>query len=242
MSEPDRLAELLARTKCLLLDFDGPVCSVFAGWPAPEVAESIRSELRRLGLPLGASASTTDPMKVLTSAAEASVEGGRRAELLLREAEAVCVETAEPTPHADELLGAAARAGLRVVIVSNNSEQAIRQYLERQDLSHLVAAVVGRYPDNVDLMKPNPFLVRRGLAAGGCSAYHAAFLGDSTTDVVAGTRAGVAVIAYANKPHKLSALAAADAVITDVREIAKAIPRVRPPSPTGPRAGTQGRE
>jgi hypothetical protein len=31
------LAAILRRSPVILLDFDGPVCSVFAGYPAPQI-------------------------------------------------------------------------------------------------------------------------------------------------------------------------------------------------------------
>ena len=36
------LAAIVTRTRYLLLDFDGPVCSIFAGLPAPTVADQLR--------------------------------------------------------------------------------------------------------------------------------------------------------------------------------------------------------
>jgi phosphoglycolate phosphatase len=36
------LGAIIARTRYLLLDFDGPICSIFGGLPAPTVAEKLR--------------------------------------------------------------------------------------------------------------------------------------------------------------------------------------------------------
>jgi hypothetical protein len=41
-SDRAALAAIITRTRYLLLDFDGPVCSIFAGLPAPTVAEELR--------------------------------------------------------------------------------------------------------------------------------------------------------------------------------------------------------
>ena len=51
------------------------------------------------------------------------------------------------------------------------------------------------------------------------------FIGDSTTDVLAGLLGGVAVIGYANKPGKAEALSqtGARAVVTDLAEITTAL-------------------
>ena len=36
------LGAIIARTRYLLLDFDGPICSIYAGLPAPTVADKLR--------------------------------------------------------------------------------------------------------------------------------------------------------------------------------------------------------
>jgi hypothetical protein len=43
------LADVLRPVKHVLLDFDGPVCSVFAEFPAPEVAQRLRTALLASG-------------------------------------------------------------------------------------------------------------------------------------------------------------------------------------------------
>ena len=50
VNDRDRLAELLAGTGPLLLDFDGPVCSVFAGYPAPQIAAQLGRLLQDNGI------------------------------------------------------------------------------------------------------------------------------------------------------------------------------------------------
>ncbi len=37
------LEDLLARTNALVLDFDGPICAVFAGYPAAAVAAELHT-------------------------------------------------------------------------------------------------------------------------------------------------------------------------------------------------------
>lgn len=43
------LQDVLRPVKHVLLDFDGPVCSVFAGLPAPEVAARLSASLAAPG-------------------------------------------------------------------------------------------------------------------------------------------------------------------------------------------------
>ena len=50
----------------LLLDFDGPVCGIFAGYPAPRVARELIAALRAAGVDVpDATAEQTDPIEVL---------------------------------------------------------------------------------------------------------------------------------------------------------------------------------
>jgi hypothetical protein len=39
------LAEILSSTRVLLLDFDGPICDVFAGYPAADITQHLRDLL-----------------------------------------------------------------------------------------------------------------------------------------------------------------------------------------------------
>ncbi|HET9646761.1 MAG TPA: hypothetical protein VFP34_00830 [Microlunatus sp.] len=41
MTKPETAAELIAQAQVVLLDFDGPICAVFAGYRAHEVAAKI---------------------------------------------------------------------------------------------------------------------------------------------------------------------------------------------------------
>ena len=60
------LTRLLAEIDAILLDFDGPLCSVFAGYPAPEIAAELVELLQRQGVPLPPRlTSETDPLEVL---------------------------------------------------------------------------------------------------------------------------------------------------------------------------------
>jgi HAD superfamily hydrolase (TIGR01509 family) len=218
----ETLQQLMARVRCVLLDFDGPVCSVFAGWPAPEVAESVRSQLLAEGLPLGeAGKAANDPLEVLRNAHDCSRAGGRRAEHLLTAAELACVETAAPTPGAEDLLRVAARRCLPVAVVSNNSAPAVHAYLERHSLSGLFAFLSTRDPDDSSLMKPNPYLLHSALSALGFQPTQAVMVGDSVGDILAAKSSGVSAVAYANRPIKVSLLkaAGADHIICSMRDL-----------------------
>lgn len=225
--------------RCLLLDFDGPVCSVFAGWPAAQVAEWMRSELLDRGHDPGAPAlAADDPMEVLAIAATQSGAAAKAAEELLATAEIRCMETAEPTRGSNELLRVAEMVGVERLIVSNNSEPAIRLYLRSHGIDHLVGHVIGRDPTRPQDMKPSPALLEKALKkVDRANRQGAVFVGDSMTDVTAGIAAGVRVVGYANKAGKAERLRAAGAVmvIEELDVLTEGI-RHSPTGATAPRA------
>jgi HAD superfamily hydrolase (TIGR01509 family) len=195
----------------LLLDFDGPICSVFAGYPASLVA----AELRRL---VSESApadiflpETSDPLDVMRAVAH---DPGLTtlAHVRFTELELVAAETAILTVAADRLLEAALSAGLAVAVVSNNAEAAIREVLHRFGLTSSVRVAVGRDGDPSRL-KPDAFLVREALAALDVPPEAAVLLGDAPSDVLAAHAAGVRAVGLANKPHKLATLDSAGAEV-----------------------------
>lgn len=55
---------ILARTRHLLLDFDGPICSIFAGLPAATIADRLRKLFGDHALIPDDIASTPDPFEV----------------------------------------------------------------------------------------------------------------------------------------------------------------------------------
>src|SRR4051794_14612032 len=100
MNAPDDLARVLAGTGPILLDFDGPICNVFAGNPAADVADELRQALieHDVRLPL-AVAEEPDPLTILSwTAGLGQPKLTRIIEDVLCAAELRAVATAEPTP------------------------------------------------------------------------------------------------------------------------------------------------
>jgi phosphoglycolate phosphatase len=211
-----RLADVLHRARALLLDFDGPVCSIFAGNPALEVTARLRPLMPDGGAELAAEAGPHDALFYATRFSAAVV---RRIEQELHDAEMEAADTAAPTPGAAELLHAA--RGMPVAIVSNNASHAITRYLTRNRLNHLVDHVEGRSPTNPWLMKPSPVPVWRSVRALKVSAHRSVLIGDSESDVRAAQLGGAMSIGYANKPGKLKRLTTCgtDAIVTNMAEV-----------------------
>ena len=108
---------ILAETEVLLLDFDGPICSVFASLPAPVVADRLRANLDD---PLPRAVSTTkDPFEVLIHASTIGVD----IEQALRDQEVEAVHGAEPTAGSHDLIRAWKATGRPVAIVSTTARQ-----------------------------------------------------------------------------------------------------------------------
>jgi len=222
---PAAPARVVGSTHAVLPDFDGPVCSVFAGSPAHHIADDLRA-VPAAHAPLDGEVLTTrDPMAVLRHAGEVSPEAAHAVEQALHDAEIQAIDTAAPTPGAVEVLHACQAAG-RPVVVSNNTADAIRSYLDTRHLTGHVADVVGRDPDDPRLMKPHPHLLATAVQRLDQAPDRCVLIGDAVTDIQATRAAGTRVIGYANRPHKPVTLADADAVVTDMHEIARAITSV----------------
>ncbi|MFF3868015.1 HAD family hydrolase [Micromonospora sp. NPDC001898] len=218
------LERLLAGVSAVLLDFDGPICSVFAGYPAPQVAAELVDVLRRHGVHVPPDlASEPDPLEVLRRTGAAGDQDVTRAvEDALCAAERRAVETAEPTPYGREVIVAARQAGLPVAVVSNNSAGAVSAYLAAHRLAAYVSPVVGRAHADPAHMKPNPEPILQAVRVLSEPPNRCVLVGDSLSDIGGARAAGVRVIGYANRPAKVETFRAAgpDVVVTSMGEIA----------------------
>lgn len=224
---PESLSETIAATSGVLFDFDGPVCDVFVGHPAPGVARELAVILTEIDAMAGERAlETDDPMEVLRLAPRVSEYAVRRIEEALTSAEVTAVKAAGiPVTGAVESLRAAHASGRRVAIVSNNSTACVREFLALHDLDQFVHQVIGRYPNRPDLMKPSPFSLERASKLLGVRPSTCTLIGDSTTDIEAAAGAGSMAIGFANKPGKEASLVSAGAktIVTSMVTVAKAL-------------------
>jgi phosphoglycolate phosphatase len=209
----DALRSLLADTDALLLDFDGPVCSVFAGLPASVVVDQLCVVLADGGYgdPPPDIEKSSDPFDVLKYAATLGHEEGRfvNAALTAHEVEAVAI--AEPTPGAHDFIRAWSATGRPLAIVSNNSTLAVEAYLSLNGLKQCIKYVSGRTGSDTTLLKPHPYLIRTALASLQAPADMCTLVGDSVTDIEAAHAAGTRSVGYANKQVKISKFASSRA-------------------------------
>jgi HAD superfamily hydrolase (TIGR01549 family) len=221
------LGELVARAEALILDFDGPVCSVFAGYPPEQVAaEMIEQALKTTDDVPEHVRAETDPMGVLSwSGTTGDTRLVEALDSILSRAEYEAVLSAETTAGIEDVVRQAMASGMKVAIASNNSAAAISRFLSNHpDLDH-VKVCIGRPIGHPEQMKPDPYVLLSALDQLGCSAGRAAFVGDSLSDVVAARSAEVPVIAYANKEPKVRVFREAepDALIVTMTELADAL-------------------
>jgi phosphoglycolate phosphatase len=224
VTDASRLASVLAATKYVLLDFDGPVCDVFAGRPARGIAGELRdyiAESVTTSVP-ASFAETWDPLDIVRQVADFAPQLALDIETNLRAAEREAVASAAPTPGTAEFLAACEAAGWPVAIVSNNSAPAIAAYLQQHHLDGYVQHIAGRDPSDPHRMKPDTFLLDQAVTALAADPATTVLIGDSITDIEAAHAYGVRVIAYVNKPEKHQTLSHADAGTTDMAAL---IPR-----------------
>ncbi|MEU2954498.1 HAD family hydrolase [Streptomyces xanthochromogenes] len=221
------LTEVLEATRAVLFDFDGPICDVFAGRPAPDVARHLAETLAGFDVALASKThGTDDPMEILRLAPQGGDPALRAIEEELTKAEVTAVRLAgAPIPGAVAALEAAHVSGRKVAIVSNNSTACVQAFLMLHELCHLVDVVIGRAPYRPDAMKPDPHSLLMASSELRTHPHDCTLVGDSVTDVEATKATGGRSIGFANKPGKERALsdAGADVVVTTMTAIADAL-------------------
>ncbi|MFK0045861.1 HAD family hydrolase [Streptomyces sp. NPDC090741] len=208
----------------MLFDFDGPICDVFRGMPAPAVAADLAEIIASRAPALASRArATDDPMEIHRLSQEGGAALLAEVEAALTAAEVAAVKVAgPPVTGAVQALAAAKESNRRVAVVSNNSAECVREYLAIHGIGGTVDAVVGRPVLRPDLMKPDPYPLLTAAETLGIEPAALVLIGDSTTDVEAARAAGVRSIGFANKPRKQSTLAdaGADVVVVGMDAVA----------------------
>ncbi|MEU5793359.1 HAD family hydrolase [Streptomyces sp. NPDC047813] len=224
------LEKVISTTRSVLFDFDGPICEVFAGLPASEVARSLVEVMRGFDKDLSEKMEGMDFMDALRVSPQGGEGALRAVEERLVEAELAAVKVAgDPTPGAVASLKAARESGREVAIVSNNSSECVKEFLAYHNLASLVQEIVGRPAHQPHRMKPSPYMLlvaanRLGVAPQVCT-----LVGDSVTDIEAAISAGATSIGYANRSGKDISLekAGADSVIGSMGTLADTLSRIK---------------
>ncbi|MFD6068323.1 HAD family hydrolase [Amycolatopsis lurida] len=207
--------ELLREKDHVFLDFDGPVCDVFARLPASEVADRLKRLIEPEVL------DSADPFDVLRYAASCGPNAAHAVERQLNRFEGEAVALTSPAPGIAEVLRDWRAQGFTVTIVSNNSVDAIRAFLGLHELAEHIRGISARATSDPALLKPQPALLDAAVTALGTSPGQCVMVGDSAADILAARAVGVASIALAKSPAKRRALGALDpdALVTDVADL-----------------------
>jgi len=216
------LDTIVSRTRHLLLDFDGPICSIYAGLPAATVAERLRNIFGDHAQLPDEITRTADPLEVFAYAATVSEDLATRVETAMTDQELAAVATAAPTPYVHEVVTACQNSGRSVAVVSNNSAAAVHSYLARHGLDDRIGLVVARTNHDPALLKPNPHLVAEAVNALNAEPGECTLVGDSVSDIEGARLANVQSIGYANKAGKRERLgsAGAGAIINSLADLA----------------------
>jgi phosphoglycolate phosphatase len=225
---------LLSAAKCVLFDFDGPLCGLFDQHPAPGVAGRLRARAKEhfQAHVTAAWESVDDPQVIWTNAAKTEPRSQVVAELeeLLTAEELVAAKTATATEGADRLIRQLSAAGCRLAVTTNNSASAALFYLRRMELTEYFGEHVhGRMPDP-QLLKPDPHCLRRALETTGSIAAESLMIGDSVADYQAAQKAGVAFLGYVRSEIEQGALEreGASVIVNSISELLPALDAVAP--------------
>lgn len=232
-AETARLASLVSSARYVLWDLDGPICRLFAGYPAHQIAGELVGKIDQLGM--GAllteqERSSNDPQEALRGVHERHRGSDLVLELeeWLTRRELAAVPKARPTPYADPLIRTWSSYGVRFAITTNNAALAAAAYIETRGLAVCFPHVYGRTP-NLDLMKPNPHCLEEAIKAMGAVPSGTLMIGDAATDLAAARRAGVAFLGYARNADKEGLLRDAGAEVV-VRSLEQVLDVLRSPS------------
>lgn len=217
------LGAIIARTRWLLLDFDGPICSIYAGLPDAVVADKLRKLIP--GEIPDDILNTHDPIEVFRYSGTVNDDLAASVEAEMADLEVAAVSGARPTPYIHEVIASARESGRTVGVVSNNSLRAVSAYLDVHDLDGVIALVVARTSHDPALLKPSPYLIDEAVRGLGADLNAVTLVGDSYTDIEAAHLARVFSIGYANKPDKLRRMVElrAGAVVTNMADLALSI-------------------
>jgi HAD superfamily hydrolase (TIGR01509 family) len=204
---------------------DGPICRLFAGYPAHQIAGELVAKIDQLGmggLLKEKERSGNDPHDALRGVHERRPGSDLVLELeeWLTRRELQAVPKAMPTPHADPLIRTWSSLGVRFAITTNNAAVAASAYVESRELTDCFPYVYGRTP-NLDLMKPNPYCLDQAIKAMGAVPSTTLMIGDAATDLQAAQRAGVSFLGYARNEDKERILreAGAENIVGSMAEV-----------------------
>ncbi|MEU1251728.1 HAD family hydrolase [Streptomyces chartreusis] len=225
-------AERIVSGRCVLFDFDGPLCLLFPGRSSAPLADDLRRIVARRGASVllsPAALATIDPQVVLRAVDMARPGDELVAELNARliEGEVDAAQEAPASEGVDDLVRRLAKEGVRIAVTTNNSSRAVAAYLRRMGLEeHFAGHIYGRTGDPRRL-KPHPDCLHRALTALDADPADALMIGDTTTDLAAARAAGVMFVAYAPDEVEDAGTGAREREVMALREAGAPVVRHR---------------
>ncbi|MFD6434142.1 HAD family hydrolase [Streptomyces venezuelae] len=228
--ETERLRDVVAPIRFVLFDFDGPICRLFAGRPAADVARDLVQWLKERGLRgllTAEEKKQPDPYVVLRAVDRRHPRSDLIAELeeWLTRQELNAVTTAMPTAYVDPLIHTWSAVGARLAVTTNNAPCAVGKYLERRGtLDCFAPHIYGRTQD-LSRLKPDPDCVERALRALGADPRATLMIGDAPSDYVAARQAGVRFLGYARNERKAHLLrdAGAEHLVDSLERLSRVV-------------------
>ncbi|MET7699978.1 HAD-IA family hydrolase [Streptomyces sp. NPDC005485] len=206
-AETENLRKVIERARFVLFDFDGPICRLFAGHSAEDVAKDLVEWLGRQGLRgllTEEERVHPDPMAVLYAVNRRHPHSDLVTELeeRLTQQELKAVPSAWPTAYADPLIRTWSAVGARLAIATNNSAGTAARYLATRGLTDCFAPNIYGRTQELEHLKPHPHCLNRALNALGAAPSTALMIGDAPSDLAAARRAGVPFLGYARNADK----------------------------------------
>jgi myo-inositol-1(or 4)-monophosphatase len=201
------LDAILSTARCLLFDFDGPVCDLAAAMPADTL-----DRLRRLVHAEGIQApADSDPFDLLASVAGHSSGLGAALDAELATIELAAVAHATVPGYLHEALAACRDSGRTSAVIGRQSAEAVRTYLAKHGLSDQTACVItpGSYPPGH--LQTVAHLLEDTIGALDATPVECSLITASPAGIDAAHGVGVQVIGYARMPADREHLADAGA-------------------------------
>jgi HAD superfamily hydrolase (TIGR01509 family) len=235
-AETEALRGRITRARAVLWDFDGPICRLFAGHAADQVADDLVEWLEGRGLHgllTEDERRSLDPHIVLRAVDRRHRGSDLVAELeeRLTQEELLATATAMPTPYADPLIRTWTAVGSRLAIATNNSPRVVRTYLASRGLTSCFAPHIYGRTQQLNHLKPDPYCLNRALNAMGSAPGDALMIGDTPSDLFAAEAAGVPFLGYARNERKEKLLrdAGATTIVDSLKPVLDLLRETPPP-------------
>jgi len=202
------LDAILSNARCLIFDFDGPICDLPGAMPAGTLGR-----LRTLVLAdgAGAPADSGDPFDILAAVAGHSPNLGAALDAELTSIELAAVAGATVPGYVHEALAACRDSGRTSAVIGRQAADAVGTYLAKHGLSDQTGCVIalGTYPPG-HLQSLN-HMIEDAIGALGATPAECAFITASPAGVDAAHTVGTQPIGYARTPADREHLAEAGA-------------------------------